>query len=256
MTGRAGVGAIVEGSLGRVSHNAKKKETKIWKCWQKATESKFGRSNIRSLRTRWPQCEDKTCPESSVLVASVGWGGEVAVTDVWPQMHSQQGIQFTLSWRLNVQSLKLDALLWDPAASGPSYCDSFCFSDATGKKKTMVAYDQDKLEICMWPKEVKNCHLSFQNKNLIQSALCNEWMSMLFQIGESVLMLWKFPVAFCSFLIDKAIRLPKRVLSASCSSGWSSCQTGSVGLHSCLGAGGQPGWAPSFLLSRPAGFDL
>lgn len=66
----------------------------------------------------------------------------------------------------------------------------------------MVVYDQDKFEICIQLKEAKNCHLSFLNKNLIQRALCNDWVSTLFQIKESVLILWKFPVALCSFLID------------------------------------------------------
>lgn len=51
--------------------------------------------------------------------------------------------------------------------------------------------------------DLKNCHLFFRDKNLIQRALCSDWMSMLFQIRASVLMLCKIPVAFCSFRIDR-----------------------------------------------------
>lgn len=119
-------------------------------------------------------------------------------------------------------------------------------------KQTMVVYDQDEFEICLWLKEANNCHLTL-TKILLRGL---SESSTLFQIRESVLMLWKIPLALRSFLIDRTIRLSRRVLSASSRSDCASCQTGSVGLHSCLGAGGQAGWAPCFLLSRPAGFDL
>lgn len=68
---------------------------------------------------------------------------------------------------------------------------------------------------------------------------------------------WLGKLALCSFLIDRSYQASQEGLICQQQPLLPSYQTGSVGLHGCLSAAGQVGWAPSrFLLSRPAGFDL